>query len=98
MQVDIPSWLGFKVNVKAIPIFHSLFFPIYETAKEQCIKRGYPRWKEYIVSTIIAGGLVNFFTNPIWIVRTRIMVQALHHKDYHYNSDSIIKIAMQMVK
>lgn len=29
LQVKIIKYLGYKVNVKAVPIFHSIFFPIY---------------------------------------------------------------------
>lgn len=78
--------VGYKVNVKAIPIFHSLFFPIYEGMKEWCRSKNFPKWKEYLASTIVAGGFCNIVTNPIWVVRTRIMVQFLHPESRHYSS------------
>ena len=56
------------------------------------------KWVEYFVSSITAGAACNILTNPIWVVRTRIMVQYLHHEDIHYKTDSIIKIMRQMVK
>lgn len=89
---------GYKVNVKAIPIFHSLFFPIYETIKHKCENRNMSKWLEYFISSITAGAVCNICTNPIWVVRTRIMVQYLHPEDVHYKTDSIIKIMKQMVK
>ena len=76
-----------------------MFFPIYESTKNFCRRRKYPKWQEYILATFVAGGVCNFFTNPIWVVRTRIMVQALHEADHHYKSTtSITKIMAQMVR
>lgn len=69
---------GYKINVKAIPIFHSLFFPTYETIKQKCREWDLSREASYFVSSIAAGSFCNFITNPIWVVRTRIMVQYLH--------------------
>ena len=88
---------GYSVNAKAIPIFHSLFFPIYEMVKGHCQSRSMPRWQEYLFATTLAGGVCSFVTNPIWVVRTRIMVEALHPSDRRYNSTSITKIMRKMV-
>ena len=73
-----------------------MFFPIYESLKDYSRKKNFTRNQSYLFSTVIAGGLCNFLTNPIWIVRTRIMVQALHPTDHHYNTDSLIKSTAQM--
>jgi hypothetical protein len=43
-----------------------------------------------------AGGFCNIITNPIWVVRTRLMAQYLHHKDYHYDTTSPFSVIREI--
>jgi hypothetical protein len=35
--------IGYKINIKAIPIFHSIFFPVYEYMKDYCKSRNFTK-------------------------------------------------------
>lgn len=96
-QVKIYLTSGYKVNVKAIPIFHSIFFPLYEGMKDYCRKRNLSKWQEYLFSSVVAGSFCNIVTNPIWVIRTRVMAQALHPEHRQYQNDHILKIMNSMV-
>jgi hypothetical protein len=45
--------------------------------KDFCRKRNFTKSEEYLTSAIIAGSFCNIVTNPIWVIRTRIMAQGL---------------------
>lgn len=89
---------GYRTNVIAIPLFNSLFFPIYEAAKTFYAQKGYSKYSEYLLSTVTAGTICNIITNPIWVIRTRIMVQFLHPEERQYLTTSPTKILFQIIK
>jgi hypothetical protein len=70
---------GYRTNVVAVPVFNSLFFPIFEYTRHWCATKGYHETKSRFYATVTAGVICNIITNPIWVVRTRLMVQYLHH-------------------
>jgi solute carrier family 25 (mitochondrial folate transporter), member 32 len=72
--------LGYRTNIVAVPIFHSLFFPIYEYVKHKAFERGCSPFYTYMLSPAVAGIICNVITNPIWVIRTRLMAQYLHTK------------------
>lgn len=49
------------------------------------------------MATVTAGVVCNIITNPIWVVRTRLMVQYLHHKDNHYKRTAPFHVMREMV-
>lgn len=56
-------------------MFNTIYFPIYEIAKNRLKDRF--QWHEnevklYSSSAAIAGTVCNFITNPLWVVRTRM--------------------------
>jgi hypothetical protein len=53
---------------------------------------------EYFLSTAMAGSICNIVTNPIWVIRTRVMVQYLHPEDRQYHTPKPMKIMRQMIK
>lgn len=68
-------FLGYSVSVFCIPLFHTIYFPLYENTKIY-FKENYD-WKEnsfklYSVSAGICGLFCNIVTNPFWVVRTRM--------------------------
>lgn len=96
--VTIWSTLGYRTNVVAVPIFHSLFFTLYETIKAKALDNKYSLSSASMISTSISGIICNFITNPIWVVRTRLMAQFLHHEKNHYASDAPFDVIREMYK
>ena len=69
---------GYSISVFLIPIFNTIYFPTYEFIKKE-IKLTFG-WKNdevrlYSASAGIAGLMCNLFTNPFWLVRTRMQVE-----------------------
>lgn len=50
-----------------------------------------------MASSILAGSFCNIITNPIWVVRTRVMGQALRHQSQQYPSEKITQVLKSMV-
>lgn len=93
-----PSPVGFRTNIVGIPIFHSLFFPLYESVKTKIAEKGYSKETSYLGGTMAAGSICNIATNPIWVVRTRLMAQYLHHESNHYKTTAPFAIIRQMYR
>lgn len=64
--------IGYKVTAAATPIFHSLFFAIYNYAKIFNRKLLPNQSENYLLinslSSSIAGLLCNCITNPLWVI------------------------------
>ena len=84
--------LGYRTNVVAIPLFHSIFFPIYEYTKKKTGEWGYSSSNSCLAATTTAGSICNIITNPIWVIRTRLMVQYLHPESSHYRSTAPLHV------
>jgi solute carrier family 25 folate transporter 32 len=69
---------GYSISALCTPMFHTLYFPLYESIKIE-FKRRY-NWEEgsfalYSLSASIAGMTCNVITNPFWMVRTRMQTE-----------------------
>ena len=97
---------GYSISVFCIPLFHTLYFPLYEQAKIS-FKQKY-KWHDdsfslYAASAGVSGLFCNVVTNPFWVVRTRMQAEIFRSasKD-HYNRvykgilHSMIKIANEV--
>jgi len=51
-----------------------------------------------MAATTVAGSVCNVITNPIWIARTRLMTQYLHHEDHHYKTEAPFTVVKEMYK
>ena len=80
---------GFSISLFSIPVFNTLYFPIYEMAKYR-VKNKFG-WHEnevklYSSSAAIAGTICNFITNPLWVVRTRMQSEIFNNTCHeHFN-------------
>lgn len=90
--------IGYRTNIVAVPIFHSIFFPIYEYLKEKALANDFSLFQASLVSTASAGTICNIITNPIWVVRTRLMAQYLHHETNHYKSTAPFAVMQEIYK
>jgi solute carrier family 25 folate transporter 32 len=79
---------GYSVSLICIPLFNTLYFPLYEFSKQQC--RDLLGWEEnqtklYSLSAGVAGIACNVITNPMWMVRTRMQAEIFVSKsNEHY--------------
>jgi solute carrier family 25 (mitochondrial folate transporter), member 32 len=64
--------------------------------KEVALDRDFSLFQASIAATTVAGTICNIITNPIWVVRTRLMTQYLHHEDNHYKTDAPFKVIREM--
>ena len=62
--------LGLKTTLIAIPFFHSIYFPIYGSAKKYFrTKYNFSRHKTAIGAAFVAGILSDLISNPLWVLR-----------------------------
>lgn len=80
---------GFSISIFTIPIFNTLYFPIYEMIK--CRLKRDMRWhdnevKLYSLSAGLTGAVCNIITNPLWVIRTRMQSEIfLNASQEHFN-------------
>jgi hypothetical protein len=94
------------VSLFCIPLFHTIYFPLYEKAKLYFKERN--GWQDdsfklYSVSAGISGFFCNVVTNPFWVVRTRMQAeifrsscQGHYERTYKGIFHSIIKIGTEV--
>ena len=98
--------LGYTVSVFCIPLFHTLYFPLYERTKIYFKeKQGWHEdsFKLYSVSAGLSGLFCNVVTNPFWVVRTRMQAEIFrsacndhYHRMYQGIFHSMNKIAHEV--
>lgn len=69
-------YAGFSVTLVAMPVQLSLYFALYEKSKKWL--KGLGDFQANVLAAVAAGSVSNIFTNPLWLVRTRMMTQHLH--------------------
>ena len=75
---------GYTVSIFAIPVFNTVYFPLYEYTKTEMQSRTTMTTsdpKMYAISAGIAGTLCNVFTNPLWMVRVRMQSEIFNNPD-----------------
>lgn len=81
--------IGYSISVFCIPLFHTIYFPLYENLKLY-FKRQYDwhdnSFKLYSVSAGLSGLFCNIVTNPFWVVRTRMQAEIFRNIETgHYD-------------
>lgn len=76
------------MSVFCIPLFHTLYFPLYEKSK-LFFKDKYgwadDSFRLYSVSAGLSGLFCNVVTNPFWVVRTRMQAEIFRSNcEHHY--------------
>lgn len=92
---------GYSISIICIPIFNTIYFPIYDITKNYFKNK--LDWKEnetrlYSVSAGMSGIVCNFITNPLWLVRTRMQSEAFkdassehYDKKYRHGASSLFR-------
>lgn len=80
---------GFSISIICIPVFNTIYFPIYGECKSLVTKA--TGWQDgdirkYTSSAGMAGTICNILTNPLWMVRTRMQAEIFQNVSRdHYN-------------
>lgn len=72
---------GLGASLVTVPAFWGCYFPLYDDCKRQWSKR-HPQTNPSIVhcgSAVAAGAVSDVLCNPMFVVRTRLQTEALHH-------------------
>jgi hypothetical protein len=83
--------IGYSISVFCIPLFHTLYFPLYEKVK--LYFKNHRGWEEnsfklYSVSAGMSGLFCNIVTNPFWVVRTRMQAEIFRSLEQaHYDRE-----------
>jgi len=81
---------GLGPTLLTVPTFWGLYFPLYEITKQDLHARqnAYEGTNTsvsgpmvHMTSAILAGGVADFFCNPMFVVRTRMQTEVLHYID-----------------
>lgn len=94
---------GAKMAVVTVPIFYSLYFPIYEHFKGFYANLIYKQENAfnsvvYTLSSASSALICDFITNPMWIVRVRKQTEFLHSGCQKMDSFNIIKEIINLYK
>lgn len=69
---------GYRATVVCTPIFHSIYFPLYERLRlnfAEQFEADKASLKVVFLSCGIAGLVANLITNPMWMIRTRMQAE-----------------------
>ena len=69
-------YAGFTVTMVAMPVQLSLYFALYEKSKTWL--KNWGDFQANVMAAVLAGAVSNVVTNPLWLVRTRMMTQHMH--------------------
>lgn len=94
---------GTKVAIFTVPIFYSLYFPIYEKSKIYFATKLYnDKFKMnaavYTLSSASSAIICDIFTNPMWVVRVRHQTEFLFSGSQTGDSFNVPKAIKQLYK
>ncbi|KAG9705351.1 hypothetical protein KCU84_g4499, partial [Aureobasidium melanogenum] len=70
----------------------AVYMSVYDIAKTNYADRIEPQWFAHVCSSVTAGACSTLATNPIWVIKTRLMSQISskavegHRTPWHYNN------------
>lgn len=76
---------GYKVTLMTTPLFHSIYFPVYERLRIELAKQFHvEKYNPKVVSlsSAMTGILWNIITNPLWLVRVRMQAEIFRESSY----------------
>uniref|UniRef100_A0A0R0G0R7 Folate transporter 1, chloroplastic n=1 Tax=Glycine max TaxID=3847 RepID=A0A0R0G0R7_SOYBN len=80
-------YAGFLPGVLGSTISWGLYFFFYDRAKQRYARNREEKLSPglHLASAAEAGALVSFFTNPVWLVKTRLQLQTPLHQTRPYS-------------
>lgn len=92
---------GTKVALVTVPIFYSIYFPLYENFKIKYAKWLYNDSKNlnslvYTLSACTSGFLCDLITNPMWVVRVRYQTEFIYSGKQKADSFNVFKSIIKL--
>jgi len=76
---------GLAPSLLTVPLFWGVYFPIYGAVKAKLSyatseRSGAAAWQHahHVIAAVIAGAASDTVTNPLWVVRTRMVTPRMH--------------------
>jgi solute carrier family 25 folate transporter 32 len=82
-EEGVRGWFrGYQSAMLTVPLFWGVYFPCYRAAKQFLLPRCEERHKPlaHMGAAVLGGFITDVATNPLWVVRTRLVSQHLHVK------------------
>ena len=100
---NITNYLGVKAAIVTVPIFYSIYFPLYEYSKSYLAIRLNGSEEKmnllvYSLAASISAITCDILTNPMWVVRLRYQTEFLHSKVENKESFNLFKEMRKIVK
>jgi hypothetical protein len=100
---------GTKAAMMTVPLFHSLYFPLYEYSKEFYTNLIYGKYKKadysnksntiiFTLSSASSAIICDTITNPFWIIRLRNQTEFIYSGSQKKESFNIIKEIYKIYK
>eukprot|EP00793_Prasinoderma_coloniale_P006293 PRCOL_00001123-RA len=80
-QEGVRGWFrGLVPSLVNVPVFWSLYFPMYDAAKQAVRSSGWdlPETMEHLAGAVSAGAVCDLITNPLWVLRTRLQTHNMY--------------------
>ena len=78
MRVLRDSFRGYKATIMTTPLFHSIYFPVYEKLRIKLADQFHGHKTDFKIVSLasaMTGILCNVITNPLWLVRVRMQAE-----------------------
>jgi solute carrier family 25 folate transporter 32 len=94
---------GTRAAVVTVPIFYSLYFPLYEEAKPFYAETLYGDKKQfnsviYTLSSVTSALICDLITNPMWVVRIRYQTEFIHSGSQKMDSFNVVKAIRKLYR
>lgn len=94
---------GTRVAVVTVPVFYSLYFPLYEHFKTFYATKIYKESRKfnspvYTLSAVSSGLICNLVTNPMWVVRIRYQAEFIMSGSNKMDSFNVVKAMRKLYR
>jgi solute carrier family 25 folate transporter 32 len=94
---------GTRAALVTVPIFYSIYFPIYEAAKTFYAEKIYgdpKKWNSviYTLSAVSSALFCDLITNPMWVVRIRYQTEFIHSGSQKMDSFNVVKAIRKLYR
>jgi hypothetical protein len=94
---------GTRAALATVPIFYSIYFPIYEASKPFYAEQVYGDKKNinsviYTLSAVTSALICDLFTNPMWVCRIRYQTEYIHSGCQKMDGFNVVKAVRDLYR